>query len=158
MMDPSSKWMCGLIASGLAAIAIFAVACTSDELPKDEVCRDVGYSVANRVFACLGDGQLANQRYEQVWDGFNCNAADIERAEFDFENGDFGRYTEGALYQCPAAVRNVTCEQVAAYGDNLAAWIAEASPMCPIVMTPKDGTPQSDPDAGVGEDADAETF
>ena len=123
--------MKSLRVSGTCGLAVLLGAglwtCTFEEMPSDEVCKDVGYSIANRVLACTGDRTLSEERYDQYKRDYACRV---------FGNRE---YIE-KYYECPVAVRNVPCEEVIATGSDLDAWLAPL-PYCANILEHSDGTP-----------------
>ncbi len=114
--------------------------CTFEELPSDEVCRDVGYSIANRVLVCTGDRELSEQRYDEYLRSYSCRVFPANRDRIE----DY--------YACPVAVRRVSCEVVTT---DLDAWLAPL-PHCGDILEHADGTPLQGDAVDAGADADAE--
>ena len=46
-----------------------------EELPPDQVCKDVGYSIANRTQDCTGDLDLTRARLNQLQASYNYHVA-----------------------------------------------------------------------------------
>ena len=110
--------------------------CTYEELPSDEVCRDVGYSIANRVMVCTGDRDLTSHRYDVFQSGYACRVFPANRNRIE------------EYYACPVEARKVACEVVIAAGDDLDAWLSPL-PYCADILEHADGTPlEGAPDAG----------
>ena len=84
-------------------LAIGACDAEPDELPEDESCRQTGYAIANRTFTCEGDGDLANDRYERLMEEYRCLSNDH--------------------FACAKNTLELTCEDVAAAGDDLDQWL-----------------------------------
>lgn len=113
------------------ALLIAASACTGiTDMPADEPCKNVAYTVASRTQACLGDGALANARYGRFRDAYTCTVTSPEESDF----------------RCADAVNGTTCDAVVANGEAWDRWLL-ASPACGDIFRHKDGTPAF-PEAG----------
>lgn len=113
-------------AGGWAAAMLGAlVACQPRTFEPDDVCEDVAASVSNRTFACTRDVKLANDRYHQLRSRYRCTADPLTPFE--------------EVYDCPIAVGELSCEQVAAAGEDYDKWLS-ASPRCPEILK-KEGAP-----------------
>ncbi len=90
-----------------ALLAITACDAEPDDLPADESCKQAGYAIANRTFACEGDEDLANDRYERLMDQYRCLGNDG--------------------FSCAKGILELTCDNVASAGDDLSVWLSLAS-------------------------------
>jgi len=123
------------IALGCAALITFA-ACDAP-LPGDEVCRDIGYSIANRVFECNGDPIDANAQYSKFIDSHPCllNAGSMPSADH---------------YKCSQGIMAFSCDQAKRYGTDYDTWLANAGPGCALVYAAVGGgaLPAAEPPPG----------
>lgn len=110
----------------VGSAAFLALHGCSAQLPGDEACRDVGYSIANKVFECTGDVGKANEAYERFMDGHTCLLK---------EEGT----PSATQFKCSEEILLLTCDQVAAYGDNYDRWMANAAAECGEVYLASDG-------------------
>lgn len=103
-------------------LLLFGCASTLD--PED-FCREAGFAIAARTQECTGDDALAERRYEAFEAAYTCEA---------FDPADTGGLVKPEdLYACPLAIRNLPCELVATYGDDLDLWLT-ASPVCQLLV------------------------
>jgi hypothetical protein len=108
-----------------AVILSLVAGCTGiSDMPADEPCKNVGYAVASRTEACLGDGKLANARFTRFQGTYTCTVASPTEQDFT----------------CAVAVNATTCEAVAANGETWDKWLL-ASPACGTIFRHKDGSP-----------------
>ena len=98
-----------------------------EELPPDQVCKDVGYSIANRTQDCTGDLDLTRARYDLFKARYRCLVQSVESDPID------------EYYVCPVKLRELSCEQVAAYGDDLDQWLY-TDVVCGDFLDHQDGT------------------
>lgn len=106
-------------------IVLFLLGCAT-KLDGEDLCAEVGYAIASRTQTCTGDGERADARYEKFADEYTCVEVDLQDEPSHPED----------LYACPLAIRNLACELVETYGDDLDAWLG-ASPACgALVETP----------------------
>jgi len=112
-----------LLTGGVAFLALHG--CDS-QLPGDEACRDVGYSIANKVFECTGEVDKANDAYERFMDGHTCLLK---------EEGT----PSATQFKCSQKILLLTCDQVAAYGDDYDRWMGNAAAECSEVYLASDG-------------------
>lgn len=98
------------------------------EMPADQPCLDAAYNIAARTFECTGDPDLANARYEAFESEFRCKPVDVETDPVS----DY--------FHCSVTIGALTCEEVEAFGDDIACWFG-VSPACPYVVEYADGTP-----------------
>jgi hypothetical protein len=104
--------------TSIIALALGALACAGRyEVESGEHCRQAGYSIAARIQACTQDDDRANAAYERFADDYTCS-------------GDPAR---DESYGCAIDLNAVTCEQVAAWGDDLDRFIA-GTPRCHTVL------------------------
>lgn len=80
------------------------------DMEKDEPCRQAGYAIASRTFACTGDGKLANERYLAFQKDFTCKAESLSANSF----------------RCVKNLNDLSCESVALHGDRLEAWVGSS--------------------------------
>ncbi|MBX3126285.1 MAG: hypothetical protein KF718_06190 [Polyangiaceae bacterium] len=132
----------------LALVLAALLACGSpwEELPPDEVCKDVGLSIASRTEACSKDPELASARWDAYESRYRCAVKKVD---------DSIRLH----YVCPVEVMRMDCDMLLGFGDDLDAMLASI-PECLAVVMHADGTPLVEPadggvDAAVG-DAEAE--
>jgi hypothetical protein len=91
-----------------------------EPLSPDDVCREAAYSIANRSYDCTGDAELANRRYRAFRETYACSVP--------LDGG--GPHTPSFDLSCPQALLRLSCEEVRAFGDDLARWLL-AAPPCP---------------------------
>jgi hypothetical protein len=106
-----------------AAAAAALVAC-AHPLPDDQVCLETGYAIAARTEACTGDPELGVERQEAFEADYVCDLPELvdPAAEKD-------------LFDCPLTLRNLACELVEDYGDDLDRWLS-SSPTCGAMLDP----------------------
>jgi len=120
-----------------------AVGCSvSEDLPAEEVCRDAGYSVANRLFECTGDADRANSGYDTLLD-LGCRVSGFAKDELgasslSLEGGGLVPVPEA--YGCPADLRALTCDVIKSGESDASVWLA-AAPRCAALFgsTPQVG-------------------
>ena len=95
----------------------------AEPLPADEFCRNVGFQISSRTLACVGDQAQANERFESFQGRYDCIAADQDDTGF----------------QCAVELGELSCEDVAALGDDLDAWLLR-SEGCARILARKPGT------------------
>lgn len=98
--------------------------CATYDIERDEPCRQAGFSIASRTFACTGDTTLANDRYRRFAGAYRCVAAEATAEAFS----------------CSNALGDRTCDQVLVHGDDLGAWLGTA-PACRAILVQADGAP-----------------
>ena len=103
-------------------------------LPEGQHCLEVAYAIAGRTQECTADGALAEKRYEQFLDDYECRIVATERLGEDTAS----LVAPQDVYACPLALRNLSCSLVLDYGDDLDAWLA-VSDMCLYLTEPKSG-------------------
>ncbi len=145
-------------AIGAASLAALGACTAHDALPADEVCRDVGYAMANRIFECTGDHDRANAAYDRLDSKLDC----LVRSKYGKgEIGervlqtDAGTLDVRGAYGCVSAVREVPCKTARALEKDPAAWLGSASPTCAQLFATKSGQPLPEGggvDAGGGDD------
>lgn len=107
----------------LPAFASLLAGC-AHELPPDQACLEIGYAIAARTEACDGDAEGAVDRLEAFESDYVCTVPElIEPAQ------------ERDLFGCSLVLRNLACELVLDYGDDLDAWLA-SSPVCDTLVDP----------------------
>jgi hypothetical protein len=111
------------------------------QLPGDEACRDVAYSISNKTFECTGDAKLSNDQYTQFMDSHKCLLSEDS-------------LPSDSQYSCSSGILKLTCDQIAAYGDNYDRWLANAGPGCKEVYGATDGgtLPEEDPPIDAQQD------
>lgn len=108
---------------------VLLAGCTGYELHEDEPCRDVGYGVSARVFACTEDHDDANAAYELFDDTYGCNNDSLDEIE----------RTQGisAMFDCSRRANELTCEQIDAADEidaaDLDAWLL-GHPECQAIL------------------------
>ena len=90
----------------------------------DDLCQEVGYAIASRTQTCTGDADAAEARYTRFEEDYTC---------VEVDPSDTGGVRAEDLYACPLAIRNLACELVDDYGDDLDAWLG-ASPVCALLV------------------------
>ncbi len=93
----------------------------------DDFCQEVGYAIAGRTQECTGQTKVAEARYTTFAEAYRCK---------DWDVADTAVVHAEDLYACPLAIRELPCELVSAYDDDLDAWL-EASPMCALLVEAK---------------------
>jgi len=121
---PRLAFVAPVVATALMLAPVLGAGCATYDIEPDEPCRQAGYSIASRTFACTGDDQLANARYRRFAGAYRCIAAEA---------------TPDTFY-CSNALGDRTCAQVLADGDDLDAWLG-AGAGCGQVLVRADGTP-----------------
>lgn len=106
-----------------------------------EVCKEAGYSIANRTLACTGDNELANTRYRRTMSEFQCLAQPSPPPVDPGQPDPPGKTFQSQL-QCAQSLFELTCDQVIASGDNLATWLS-ISEGCSTLFS------NSGPDGGI---------
>jgi hypothetical protein len=118
---------------------------TLHALPREQPCHEAGYAISSRTFECTGDADLANARYRQFEADYEC----VPLAEWHLDTGTEGSRIEGDTggltllpqdsFHCAFAIRQLACELVEAYGDDLDQYLA-SSDACGWVVK-KGGAP-----------------
>lgn len=101
----------------------------------DLPCREAGYAIAARTEACSGDIELANARYDAFVDDYVCIDVDVTDPAF---NGP--ALSPDDLFDCAFSIRELPCEWVDVFGDDLDLWLS-VSDACPWVVARRDGVP-----------------
>lgn len=126
-----------------AALAL--AGCPSLEaLPPEQPCVEAGYAISSRTFECTGDEALANARYLAFREAFTC----VPIPPWHLVEGPEGAHLEGETgllqwdppdaFHCAFAIRQLPCEQVELYGDDLDQWLT-CSAACARVTDPVEG-------------------
>lgn len=128
-------------------IVLWLVGCASMEvLPKDQPCIEAGYAISRRTFDCTADADLANARYLQFQDEYECvPIPGWHRVQDGISVGgvlvydDTGRPRIEAqdYFHCSFAISQLPCEAVEAFGDDLSLWLS-ASDACGWIVAPKE--------------------
>ncbi len=115
-----------------AALALALAGCGAVLQPvePEAPCLEAGYAIAYATEACTGDVELANRRFDTFEREYDCRGWTWDDPELEPFLGD--------LYDCPFAIRQLPCETVAEYGDDLEAWLA-SSEACTWLVTPRGG-------------------
>ena len=137
-----------------AVLVAGALGCRSS-LPEDALCKEVGYAIAGRTVQCTGDEALGDARFESFEDDYTCVDVPVENLTQDTA----APVAPQNLYHCPLALRNLPCELVIEYGDDLDRWLT-ASPVCAYIASPDGGSsdsaaPTGDPGVSDGALADS---
>jgi hypothetical protein len=111
---------------------LWLAACTRS-LPEDQLCKEIGYAIAGRTEECTGDRELASARFEAFEERYTCAPFDPEPKGEDTESP----IAPEDLFHCPLAIRNLPCELVEQYGDDLSAYLT-ASPICATIIEEED--------------------
>jgi hypothetical protein len=114
-------------AAALAVVALGLGGCRRS-LPEDALCKEVGYAIAGRTVQCTGDEALGNARFAAFEDDYTCIDVPVENLTQDTA----APVAPQNLYHCPLAIRNLPCELVLDYGDDLDRWLT-ASPVCAAI-------------------------
>jgi hypothetical protein len=105
----------------------------------DEPCRQAGYAIASRTYACTGDSGLANDRYLAFSRDFTCKN---ERTSAD------------ALL-CAGELNELSCESALAFGDRLEAWVG-SSVECMLILGSSTRTIAPSPPGDLARSPDCE--
>lgn len=136
----------------LTALAALLMASCDQELPGDEICRDIGYAIANKWFECTGDVEASNARYEQFIDTHSCKISELP-SEDQLLNDRIStppRDSVGDPYQCSAAILQFTCEKALAIGEDSDQWLS-ASAQCNAAYSPSGTNPAGGAGGAGGE-------
>jgi hypothetical protein len=91
-------------------------------LPEEQPCLEVGTALGSRTEQCTGDQDLALARIEAFEEAYACELPEGIPAEHQAD-----------LYECALIVRNLACELVLEYGDDLDLWL-QSSPTCGLIL------------------------
>jgi hypothetical protein len=127
------------------ALFLLLAGCPSlHALPKDQACTEAGYAISGRTFECTADPDLSNERYLQFERDYDC----VPLPDWQIEGGTAGTrlvgdtgdlpYYPPDAFHCAFAIRQLPCELVDEYGDDLDLWLA-TSDACEIVVAPAGG-------------------
>lgn len=120
----SGRWV---LAAGLATLG----SCTGYRpIPPDHPCREAAYAIAARTEECTGDVPLALDRFEAFEDTYVCLAVEVGDGSDLIAPED--------LYDCAWAIRELPCELVDTYGDDLDRYLA-LSDACTWIVARRDG-------------------
>lgn len=108
-------------------LALPLVASCATTIEPDAFCKEVGYAIAGRTQECTGDTELSEARYLLFEETYTC--VEVDPNDTATEDG----VKPEDLFACPLAIRNLACELVDQYGDDLDAWLA-TSPMCELLV------------------------
>ncbi len=124
----------GSVGWALAMVVGALLACgTYEDLTADELCKDVGYSLSNRMLQCTDDAERAVKVFHEYEKRFRCR---VKRVNETIE----------AYYQCPVALRSADCD--ALVNGDLEDVLARY-PICRLVVGRASGEPIPTPaDAG----------
>ncbi len=102
-----------------ALAAAWLLGCGAD-LPPEHACVEAGTAMGARTEECTGDTELALSLVEAFDARVTCTIPPLP---------DPAR--EADLYECALVLRNLPCEVVVAYGEDLSLWLATSS--CPTI-------------------------
>lgn len=113
----------------VALIALLAAGCGAVLQPvePDSPCLEAGYAIAYATEVCTGSVERANRRYDAFEREYRCR-------EWTYDDPALEPFL-GDLYDCSFAIRQLPCEVVDDYGDDLAAWMS-TSQACDWVAAP----------------------
>ena len=120
----SARWLVVLALAGCAVV---------EEPDPLEPCLEAGYAIAYVSEVCSGDAEVGNDRYHRFEKDFRC----VPRAWDDPELEAAGIQVED-LYGCAFAIRQLTCETVDEYGNDIGAYL-DVSNACGWITTPAGG-------------------
>jgi len=127
------------VLGGLALVLAGTLACRLSQEPEDvgagELCDEIGYSISNRTLACSGDASLAKKRFDDFGGQYTCPEVSPSAPG---AAGAFDAPLSQPQLDCAGALFALPCEQVAAFGDNLEAWLA-SQPPCLGALVSKTG-------------------
>lgn len=107
-----------------APLGLLLAGCPHD-LPDDQACLEVGTAIGARTEACTGDPELGVARIEAFEAAYACSLPELATPE-----------QERDLFECALVVRNLACELVEAYGDDLDAWL-QSNGTCGVILEPR---------------------
>jgi hypothetical protein len=108
----------------IAGISVLASCQPTYEMDAHEACRNAGFSIASRTLSCTGNGELANQRYDQLVASYRCSVNEVTIDQFE----------------CAEQLNAISCSDALAYGDDLAKWLAR-SKTCGRILTGGESNP-----------------
>ena len=113
----------------LGVLAGFSLGCIAQLTPMstEQLCDDVIYAIDARIFTCEGDEDAALAAYAALEEQAQCTASWTTHDDVD------------AQYGCVAGMSAVSCEDAAAFGDDLTAWLA-ADAACAGLFTASGGS------------------
>lgn len=119
------------------ALGTIILASCDELLPADEICRDIGYAIANKSFECNGDVDASNKKYEDFMAKHTCKIKDFpsEGQLLDDRISTPPRDSVGDPYKCSASILQFSCDKVSQIGDDSDQWLS-ASPYCLAVYDP----------------------
>lgn len=127
------------VAISLTSLLTMLLACSDPQepLPAQEVCRDIGYSIANRTQACSEDASLASKRWNLYEANYHCKVVSNDEPI-------------DVMYTCPIEILKIPCSDFLAYGDNFDTMFATI-PECalPIERTQSGGAGSAGSDTTV---------
>ncbi len=97
------------------------------ELPPETACIEAGYAIGARTEECTGDSELGAERIEQYEADYTCVNPDLIAPEYEL-----------GLFECGLVMRNLACELVTEYGDDLDLWL-RSSDACAAITDPVGG-------------------
>lgn len=111
-----------------AVLLLAATGCyESHALPPEAVCEEAGFAIAARTEECTGDSELGADRQEAFDAAYTCVLPPLNAPE-----------DEQDLYECGLVLRNLACELVLEYGDDLDRWL-QSSDACLAITEPAGG-------------------
>jgi hypothetical protein len=108
-----------------AAVLLAAAAGCAHPLDDDQPCLEVGYAIASRTAECEDSDEAGVARFDLFESRYTCDLARVRASENDV-----------GLYECAFVLRNLACELVVDYGDDLDRWMA-SSPACAAILEPR---------------------
>src|SRR5438270_13982830 len=111
----------GWVGPLLAALLASACGGVSD-YQDDDACKSAGYSIASRTLDCTGSLHLANSRYVSLLRSTRCTAHDLAKG-FTCMEDDPPSCDDVNPFMCAVMINEVTCAEVASYGDDIERWL-----------------------------------
>ena len=98
----------------LISCSLFGACSGIQPMPSDQPCREAGYAIAARTFACTEDAELSNGRYKRFEADYVCVPIDLNEAPDNPAN-----FPEDDYFHCAYAIDGLSCEEVLRRGDDL---------------------------------------
>jgi hypothetical protein len=108
-------------------------------MPPDLPCREAAFAIAARTEECTGDVALAESRVDQFQELYTCIAVDTTDPAFD---GPAMAVED--LFGCAFSIRELPCELVEEYGDDLELYLLNSA-SCTWIISRNDGEPLGNP-------------
>ena len=109
------------------------------QMPPDLPCREAAFAIASRTEECTGDLELASARVDAFQETYTCIAVDTTDPVFDGP-----AIAVEDLFDCSFSIRELPCELVEEYGDDLELYLLN-SPSCTWIIARNDGEPLGNP-------------